>query len=70
MIVHEAARTGGFGGEIYAAVGDSEAFYFLDAPIRRLCGKDVPIPYNPELEKYVVPDVEEIKKAVKALIDD
>lgn len=70
LIVHEAAQTGGFGGEIYAAVGDSEAFYFLDAPIRRLCGKDVPIPYNPELEKYVVPDVAEIKRAVKALIDD
>ena len=47
LIVHEAVKTGGFGGEIAAAIADSEAFYYLDAPIKRLCGLDVPIPLLP-----------------------
>ena len=68
LIVHEAPQTGGFGGEIYARIGDSEAFYYLDAPIKRLCGKDVPIPYNPKLEKGVVPNIEELKSAVRSLL--
>ena len=50
LIVHEACRFGGFGGEIAATICDSEAFYHLDAPIRRLAGRDVPIPYNKHLE--------------------
>lgn len=68
LIVHEAVKTGGFGGEIAAAIADSEAFYYLDAPIKRLCGLDVPIPYCPELEKNVVPTEEKIKEAVKTLL--
>jgi pyruvate dehydrogenase E1 component beta subunit len=68
LIVHEAVKTGGFGGEIAAAIADSEAFYYLDAPIKRLCGLDVPIPYCPELEKNVVPTEEKIKEAVKTLV--
>lgn len=64
IIVHEAVKTGGVGGEISAVISESEAFDYLDAPIIRLCGLDVPIPYNPELEKAVVPHEDEIKKAV------
>ncbi len=67
LIVHEACQTGGFGGEIAAIIADSEAFFYLDAPIRRLCGLDVPIPYCPELEKNVVPTVETITKALRGL---
>jgi pyruvate dehydrogenase E1 component beta subunit len=55
LIVHEACQTGGFGGELAAVIADSSAFFKLDAPIRRCCGLDVPIPYCPELEKNVVP---------------
>ncbi len=55
LIVHEAVKTGGFGGEIVSTIADSEAFFYLDAPIKRLCGLDVPIPYNPGLEAGVVP---------------
>jgi pyruvate dehydrogenase E1 component beta subunit len=55
LIVHEACQTGGFGGELAAVIADSNAFFKLDAPIRRCCGLDVPIPYCPELEKNVVP---------------
>lgn len=68
LIVHEAVQTGGFGGEIAAVIADSEAFYYLDAPIKRLCGLDVPIPYCPELEKNVVPTEETIKEAVYTLV--
>jgi len=60
LIVHEACQTGGYGGEIAAVISDSEAFYYLDAPIKRICGLDVPIPYCPELEKNVVPILETV----------
>jgi pyruvate/2-oxoglutarate/acetoin dehydrogenase E1 component len=63
LIVHEAPRTGGFGGEVAASVAEGEAFDFLDAPVRRLAGLETPIPYNPELERGVVPQQEDIVKA-------
>lgn len=68
LVVHEACQTGGYGGEIAAVIGDSEAFYYLDAPIKRLGGLDVPIPYCPELEKHVVPTIDTITQAVRALL--
>jgi pyruvate/2-oxoglutarate/acetoin dehydrogenase E1 component len=68
MIVHEACRTGGFGGEIAAVIADSEAFFHLDAPIRRVAGLDVPIPYNPVLEANVVPTLDAIVAAVRDLV--
>jgi acetoin:2,6-dichlorophenolindophenol oxidoreductase subunit beta len=46
LIVHEACRTGGYGGELAAVIAESEAFDYLDAPIMRLAGRDMPIPYN------------------------
>lgn len=64
LIVHEACQTGGFGGELAAVISDSEAFYYLDAPIKRCGGLDVPIPYSPELEKRVVPVKDDIIKKV------
>ena len=67
LVVHEAPVTGGFGGEVVATVAASEAFDFLDAPIRRLAGKDTPIPYNRTLEKSVVPQVEDIVATARAL---
>jgi len=68
LVVHEAVQTGGYGGEIVARIADSEAFYYLDAPIKRLGGLDVPIPYNPVLEANVVPTVETITAAVRSLL--
>jgi pyruvate dehydrogenase E1 component beta subunit len=67
LIVHEAPKTGGFGGELVAAITDSEAFDFLDAPIRRLAGRDIPIPYNRNLERSTVPQVEDIVAAGREL---
>jgi pyruvate dehydrogenase E1 component beta subunit len=69
LIVHEACQFGGFGGEIAATICDSEAFYYLDAPVRRLGGRDVPIPYNKNLEANVVPTPERIARAVHELMD-
>jgi pyruvate dehydrogenase E1 component beta subunit len=68
LIVHEAVQTGGFGGEIAAVLSNSEAFFYLDAPIMRLGGIDVPIPYCPELERNVVPTEEKITQAVHQLM--
>ena len=68
VIVHEAVLTGGFGGEIAARVADSEAFRRLKAPIRRVAGFDIPIPYSPVLERNAVPTPERIEQAVRELI--
>jgi pyruvate/2-oxoglutarate/acetoin dehydrogenase E1 component len=67
LIVHEAVQTGGYGGEIAATIADSEAFFYLDAPIRRVAGLDVPIPYNPVLEANVVPTLDKIIAAARDL---
>jgi pyruvate/2-oxoglutarate/acetoin dehydrogenase E1 component len=68
LIVHEASKTGGVGAEIAARIMESEAFDHLDAPIRRLAGLDIPIPYNRTLERHTVPQVEDIVAAVKELV--
>jgi pyruvate dehydrogenase E1 component beta subunit len=67
LIAHEAPITGGFGGELAAVIAASEAFDYLDAPIRRIAGKDIPIPYNRNLERAAVPQVEDIVAAARAL---
>jgi pyruvate dehydrogenase E1 component beta subunit len=68
LVVHEACKTGGFGAEIATTITESEAFFYLDAPIRRECGLDVPIPYCPELEKNVVPTLDKVTQAVRELL--
>lgn len=70
LIVHEACKTGGFGGELAAVIAESEAFDYLDAPIRRLAGLDIPVPYNRELERRMVPQVEDIVDAARRLVKE
>jgi pyruvate dehydrogenase E1 component beta subunit len=67
LVVHEAVEMGGFGGEIVARIAGSEAFDYLEAPIRRLAGLDIPIPYNRELEHQTVPQVESIVRESRKL---
>ena len=67
LLVHEAPVTGGFGGELAAVIACGEAFDRLDAPIRRLAGMDIPIPYNRGLEKAAVPQVEDIVRVAREL---
>ncbi|MCJ1901387.1 alpha-ketoacid dehydrogenase subunit beta [Paracoccus versutus] len=68
ITVYEGVKTLGIGAEISAAIAESEAFDYLDAPIVRLGGAESPIPYNPELEKAVVPQVPDIIRAARALV--
>jgi pyruvate/2-oxoglutarate/acetoin dehydrogenase E1 component len=67
VIVHEAVKTSGFGGEIAAIVVD-EGFDLLDAPIKRVTAPDTPIPFSPSLEGAFMPNEEKIISAVKELI--
>lgn len=68
IVVHEAVRRGGIGGEIASMVAESEAFDYLDAPIKRLGGKEIPIPYNPNLEKAAIPQLPDIIAAVRETV--
>ncbi|WP_295812539.1 alpha-ketoacid dehydrogenase subunit beta [uncultured Nitratireductor sp.] len=67
MCVYEGVKTLGVGAEISAMIAESEAFDYLDAPVVRLGGAETPIPYNPELEKATVPQVDGIVKAARDL---
>jgi len=67
LIVHEAVKTGGFGGELAGVIAESEAFGYLEAPIIRLAGREVPIPYNRNLEQKSVPQVEDIIEKAREL---
>jgi len=64
VIAHEACVTGGVGAEIAARVGH-DAFEYLDAPIERVGAKDSPIPFSPVLEKFILPDHEDVIEAVR-----
>ncbi|EGK14300.1 alpha-ketoacid dehydrogenase subunit beta [Kroppenstedtia eburnea] len=69
LIIHEDNLTGGFGGEV-AAVIAQEAFFELDAPVRRLCGPDVPaMPYSAPLEKEFMLNPEKVTRAIRELAE-
>lgn len=68
LVVYEAPEFGGFGGEIVATINESEAFYHLDAPVKRLGGMEIPVPYNPVIEKQIVPSVDDIVNKVKEMM--
>lgn len=67
LIVHEDNMTAGFGAEI-AGVLAQEAFWHLDAPIRRLAPMDIPVPYHTVLLEAVVPGVAFIQSEIEALL--
>ena len=66
-IVHEDVGRSGWGAEVAAKVAE-EAIYYLDAPIKRICTRNVPIPFAPVMENYVVPSVERIAEEVRELV--
>jgi pyruvate/2-oxoglutarate/acetoin dehydrogenase E1 component len=68
LIVHEACLTGGFGAEIAARIGE-ELFDYLDAPVTRIGAKDVPIPFSPVMEEFVLPQVSGIVKGIKKVLN-
>ena len=67
LIAHEATRSCGVGAEVAALLAE-EAFFDLDAPIRRLTAPDVPIPFSPPLEQAVLPQLDDMKEACRELI--
>jgi len=64
VVVHEACLSGGFGAELSARI-TSGLFDYLDAPVLRVAAKDVPMPFSPRLENFVLPKVEDVIKAVR-----
>ncbi|MGH7650018.1 MAG: alpha-ketoacid dehydrogenase subunit beta, partial [Gemmatimonadaceae bacterium] len=66
MIVHEDTRTGGVAGEVTARITE-KAFAYLDAPILRVTAADVPLPYSPPLEDYVLPQTSDIVTVARQL---
>lgn len=66
--VYEGVKTLGMGAEISAAIAESEAFDYLDAPILRMGGMETPIPYSPILEKTVVPQADTIAEGIRNLM--
>jgi len=66
VIVHEACMTGGFGAELAARIM-AELFDYLDAPVVRVGAKDVPIPFSPPLEDFVLPSVTDVVEAARSV---
>jgi pyruvate/2-oxoglutarate/acetoin dehydrogenase E1 component len=66
LILHEDTRTGGIAGEITARINE-RAFEWLDAPVLRVAAADVPLPYAPALEDYVLPQTADVVRAARHL---
>ncbi len=68
LVVHDAPEFGGFGGEVLSAIAtDEAALRSLKTAPKRLCGKEMPIPFSPELEKGSTVTKEAIVKSVRSL---
>jgi pyruvate/2-oxoglutarate/acetoin dehydrogenase E1 component len=68
LVLHEDTRTGGVAGEITARINEL-AFEWLDAPVLRVTAADVPLPYSPPLEDYVLPQTSDVVRAVLRLAE-
>lgn len=66
LVAHEDTRTGGVAGEIVARINEL-CFEWLDAPARRVAAHDVPLPYAPTLEDFVLPQVDDLVAACRWL---
>ncbi len=67
VIMDEEPKTGSAAAEIAALVAD-EAFDYLDAPIKRVCAPDTPIPFSPPLEQYWMPKEADLIKAINEIM--
>ena len=66
IILHEATKTGGIGGEVAALLAE-ECFSSLDAPIMRITAPDTPVPYSPPLEEFFLPNVNDVLTAARKI---
>jgi pyruvate dehydrogenase E1 component beta subunit len=67
VIVEEGWKSYGVGSEIAARIYE-EAFDYVDAPVKRVAQKEVPLPYNRNLEQAALPQVEDVIAAVKEVL--
>jgi len=67
VVVEEDWKTGGVGAEIVSLISEN-CFDYLDAPVKRVAGRDVPMPYAKNLEKLAIPQLEDIKAAIKEVL--
>ena len=67
-VIFLALAFAGFGGEIVSTIVDSEAFFYLDAPIKRVGGAFCPVPFNPVLEAQAFPTPEKIEAAIRSTL--
>ncbi len=67
LVVYESWERGGYGAEIAATIGE-RCFGELACPVRRVAAKNVPIPFSPPLEQFVLPSVESIAAAARAAV--
>lgn len=67
VVVHEAVKFGGLGGEISAQIAE-HAFDWLDAPVGRVAAPFSPVPFSPKLESAYIPDANAIADAVRATV--
>jgi pyruvate dehydrogenase E1 component beta subunit len=67
VIVDEGWKSYGVGAEISARIYE-EAFDYVDAPIKRVAQKEVPLPYNQALEQLAIPNAEDVIRAVKEVL--
>jgi len=70
LLVQAAPKVAGFMAEVAATIAETEVYGDPQAPIRRLCGLDTPIPYSPKLEKASVPQVDDIVREATALVKE
>jgi len=68
LCVEEAPVFGGFMGEVAAQISD-KGFDWLDTPVRRVAGRNCPVPYSLVLEREMIPDVSRIEKGILALLE-
>ncbi|HEX8070203.1 MAG TPA: dehydrogenase E1 component subunit alpha/beta [Pyrinomonadaceae bacterium] len=66
IVAHEDSRTHGFGAEVAARISD-ELFEYLDAPVRRVAALDTFVAYAPQVEDAILPQVEDVARAITEL---
>jgi len=70
LVSHEAPGPVGVGAEVIAGVVESDALDYMLAPVKRVCGRDNPMPYAGNLERATIPQVEDLVKAAAELMED
>lgn len=68
LVTHEAPTPAGVGAEVAAGVVESDALDYLLAPVRRVCGKDIPMPYARNLERATIPQTADLVSAAEELM--